>query len=41
MIGCGGGGKLKGRSDLAQSGKKTPEAYCALVSLTCAGTRLL
>ena len=37
IIWCGGGGELKGRSDLAQTCKKTPEAYCGQDSLACAG----
>lgn len=36
IIWCGGGGELKGRSDLAQSCKKTPEAYCCHDSLASA-----
>lgn len=36
IIWCGDGGELKGRSDLAQSCKKTPEVYCCHDSLASA-----
>ena len=42
IIWCGGGGgELKDRSDLAQSCKKTPEAYCCHYSLASAGMVLV
>ena len=42
IIWCGGGGgELKGRSDLAQSCKKTPEPYCCHDSLASADKLLV